>query len=85
MNMTAAFDHMDLRDLVGLLSEDEQRDLRPVVLRLVASHTRPAETLPSDESTAPERRLSFAGIVHAGPDFASTSQDVLRRELGTSE
>jgi hypothetical protein len=38
--MTAAFDHMDLRDLVGLLSEDEQRDLRPVVLRLVASHTR---------------------------------------------
>jgi hypothetical protein len=82
--MTAAFDHMDLRDLVGLLSEEEQRDLRPVVLRLVASHARPDENLPPAERPA-RRRLSFAGIVHAGPDFASTSQDVLGRELGSPE
>jgi hypothetical protein len=83
--MTAAYDHMDLRDLVGLLSEEEQRDLRPVVLRLVASHVQPAESLPRHEPAPPRRRLSFAGIVHAGPDFATTSQDVLRRELGSAE
>ena len=77
--MTATFDHLDLRDLVGLLSEEEQRELRPVVLRLVASHAQPTE------SPAPKARLSFAGTVHAGPDFASTSQDVLWRELGGHE
>ncbi|MCL2583358.1 MAG: hypothetical protein FWE35_12985 [Streptosporangiales bacterium] len=81
--MTAAFDHMALRDLVGLLSEEEQQDLRPVVLRLVSSHSHAAD----DAEGAPEpggtgHRLSFAGTVQAGPDFASTSQDVLWRELG---
>ncbi|BDT93132.1 hypothetical protein ABZ894_27495 [Nocardia beijingensis] len=33
--MTTAFDEMDLRDLVGLLSEEEQRELRPAVLRVL--------------------------------------------------
>ncbi|WP_230465347.1 hypothetical protein, partial [Nocardia seriolae] len=33
--MTAAFDDMDLRDLVDLLSEDEQRELRPAILRVL--------------------------------------------------
>ncbi len=33
--MTTAFDDMDLRDLVGLLSEEEQRELRPAVLRVL--------------------------------------------------
>ncbi|MEV6557114.1 hypothetical protein AB0M22_15440 [Nocardia sp. NPDC051756] len=76
--MTAAFDDMDLPALVRLLTEDEQRDLRPVVLRLVASHGQPVEQHPA----TPARRLSFAGTVEAAPDFATTSQEVLRRELG---
>ncbi len=83
--MTATFDHLDLRDLVGLLSEEEQQDLRPVVLRLVASHARPTEESAATTESARERRLSFAGTVHAGPDFASTSQEVLWRELGGRE
>ncbi|MFR9752759.1 hypothetical protein ACL02S_17215 [Nocardia sp. 004] len=33
--MTTAFDGMDLRDLVGLLNEEEQRELRPAVLRML--------------------------------------------------
>ncbi|WP_406268763.1 hypothetical protein OH799_25090 [Nocardia sp. NBC_00881] len=33
--MTTAFDDMDLRDLVGLLNEEEQRELRPAVLRML--------------------------------------------------
>jgi len=83
--MTAAFDHMDLLELVGLLSNEEQQDLRPVVLRLVSSQARTAEQSPPSQSNAPKRRLSFAATVHAGPDFASTSQDRLSRELGGHE
>ncbi|MEV6071629.1 hypothetical protein AB0L82_34245 [Nocardia sp. NPDC052001] len=33
--MTAAFDDMDLRDLVALLSDEEQHELRPAVLRVL--------------------------------------------------
>lgn len=33
--MTAKFDDMNLRDLVGLLTEEEQRELRPSVLRVL--------------------------------------------------
>jgi hypothetical protein len=36
--MTAAFDDMDLRDLVGLLTADEQREIRPAVFRVLARH-----------------------------------------------
>ncbi|WP_225731953.1 MULTISPECIES: hypothetical protein [unclassified Nocardia] len=69
---------MDLPELVRLLTDEEQRDLRPVVLRLVASHGQS-----TDQRTAtPKRRLSFAGSIEAGPDFATRSEEVLRRELG---
>ncbi|WP_188829438.1 hypothetical protein [Nocardia camponoti] len=40
--MTRAFDDMDLRDLVELLSEDEKSELRPAVMRVL-------ERLPSQE------------------------------------
>ncbi|CRY80794.1 hypothetical protein IU443_15275 [Nocardia farcinica] len=33
--MTAAFDDMDLRDLVDLLTDEEKRELRPAVLRVL--------------------------------------------------
>ncbi|MBF6349989.1 MULTISPECIES: hypothetical protein [Nocardia] len=33
--MTSAFDDMELRDLVGLLTDEEQRELRPTVLRVL--------------------------------------------------
>lgn len=75
--MTAAFDHMNLRELVEFLTEDEKRDVRSVVLRLVASHGELVEPKPPKK-----HRLSITGIAKAGPDFASTSQEVLRRELG---
>ncbi|MEV0343296.1 hypothetical protein AB0H49_30180 [Nocardia sp. NPDC050713] len=81
--MTAAYDHMNLPELVGLLTKEEQQDLRPVVLRLVASHGERTE--PEAEGTSPQPRLSFAGTVEASPDFAATSQEVLRRELGGRE
>ncbi|QLY31969.1 hypothetical protein [Nocardia huaxiensis] len=40
--MTAPFDDMDLRDLVELLSDEEQRELRPAILRVL-------DRLPSQE------------------------------------
>ncbi|WP_169813196.1 hypothetical protein [Nocardia jejuensis] len=51
--MTSPFDDMELRDLVGLLSEDEQRELRPAVLRVL-------ERLPAQEVLRRElgRRLT---------------------------
>jgi HEAT repeat protein len=33
--MNSAFDDMELRDLVGLLTADEQKELRPSVLRVL--------------------------------------------------
>ncbi|MEV6137400.1 hypothetical protein AB0L63_15310 [Nocardia sp. NPDC051990] len=36
--MTAAFDEMNSRDLVGLLAEEEQQDLRLVGLRVSGSN-----------------------------------------------
>lgn len=33
--MTPAFEDMPLRDLVGLLTDEEQRELRPSVLRVL--------------------------------------------------
>ncbi|MEV0029276.1 hypothetical protein [Nocardia sp. NPDC050793] len=80
--MTAAYDHMNLPELVGLLTEEEQQDLRPVVLRLVTSH---GERIEPDATDTPSPPLSFAGIAEGPPDFASTSQEVLRRELGGHE
>ncbi|SLH39197.1 Uncharacterised protein [Mycobacteroides abscessus subsp. abscessus] len=35
VGMTAAFDDMDLRDLVDLLTDEEKRELRPAVLRVL--------------------------------------------------
>ncbi|WP_433711964.1 hypothetical protein ACQP2U_38010 [Nocardia sp. CA-084685] len=81
--MTAAFDDMNFHDLVGLLTEEEQEDLRPVVFRLVASHGRSAAD--REAAAVPRRRLSFAGTVEAEPDFASTSQEMLWRDLGGRE
>ncbi|MDO3647622.1 hypothetical protein [Nocardia mangyaensis] len=79
--MTAAFDDMPLQDLVRFLTEAEQQDLRPVVLRLVTSHEQPAAQV----GQPPRRHLSFAGSAEAEPDFASSSQEILRRELGGDE
>lgn len=33
--MTAAFDDMDLRDLVDLLTDEEQSEIRPAILRVL--------------------------------------------------
>lgn len=35
VRMTSAFDDMELRDLVGLLTDEEQKELRPSVLRVL--------------------------------------------------
>ncbi|MGW5386964.1 hypothetical protein [Nocardia sp. NPDC003963] len=35
VRMTSAFDDMELRDLVGLLTAEEQKELRPSVLRVL--------------------------------------------------
>lgn len=74
---------MDLRELVGLLTEEEQQAVRPVVLQLLRTHSG-TEGMGHAVSRAPARqhRLSFTGMLSADPDFAATAQEVLRREFG---
>jgi hypothetical protein len=85
--MTATFENLDLRTLLGLLTEDEQQALRTVALQFVHNRDQAAAAPPQNPVTAETdrprpRRLSFAGIGHAGPDLAEQSQQILRRELG---
>ncbi|MFI6043419.1 hypothetical protein ACIA8C_17435 [Nocardia sp. NPDC051321] len=53
--MTSAFDQMDLRDLVGLLTADEQRELRPAILRVL-------DRLPSQEVLRRELGLRMTKV-----------------------
>jgi hypothetical protein len=50
--MTATFDHLDLRDLLGLRTEDEQQALRTVALQFV--HTRDQAAAPAPERSVPD-------------------------------
>ncbi|MBF6413194.1 hypothetical protein [Nocardia cyriacigeorgica] len=49
------------------------------LLRSDTGHGKLVEPTPDGEQTP--HRLSFAGMVDAESEFATTSQDVLRREL----
>ncbi|WP_156095144.1 hypothetical protein [Nocardia lijiangensis] len=79
--MTAAHDYDDLHDLVDRLTPAQAHALRAVALQLVVTDS-------TDPGTASEpvgerrRRLSFAGLMHAEPDLAARSEDVLREERG---
>lgn len=61
--------------LSARLSEDPQADQPD-------EPARADEPLLADE---PVRQLSFIGIMHAGPDFAERSQEILRSEMGRPE
>jgi hypothetical protein len=79
--MTAAAEYGELHRLVDRLTPDQARALRAVALEFVHDETDPQ---PGREphSGCSVRRLSFAGIGHAGPDLAERSQEILRSELG---
>jgi hypothetical protein len=76
-------DYSDLHRLIDRMNPDQVRALRAVALQLVPD---PTPDLPGPpESNEPlDRRLSFVGAGHGGPDLASSSQEILRAELGES-
>ncbi len=77
--MTAAHDYEDLHRLVDRLTPDQARELRTHALVLMGD----PERLPSlTEETVVPRDLSFIGLIHAEPDLAQRSQEILREELG---
>jgi hypothetical protein len=82
--MTAAPEYGELHRLVDWLTPDQARALRAVTLEFVHDET---DAPPGGEPEAGGlvRRLSFAGIGHAGPDLAERSQEILRAELGGSD
>ncbi|MEU1549334.1 hypothetical protein [Nocardia sp. NPDC005745] len=79
--MTAAFEYEDLHRLVDRLTPDQAHALRAVALQLVVTDTaeRNSAIEPPGER---RRRLSFAGMMHAEPDLAARSEDLLREERG---
>jgi hypothetical protein len=54
--------------------------LRAVALELV--HDEPQTTPEQPSHAVTVRRLSFTGAGHGDRDLATSSQDILRRELG---
>jgi hypothetical protein len=82
--VAAAPEYVELHRLVDRLTPDQVRALRAVALEFVHDEMDAAS---GREAAAgePVRRLSFAGIGHAGPDLAERSQEILRAELGGSD
>jgi hypothetical protein len=88
--MSAVPEYSELHHLVDQLTPDQARALRAVAVQLVrndpvseSSDRGPAER---EGSTVPtQRRLSFAGIGHAGPDLAEASEQIMRAELGDTD
>lgn len=63
------------------LTPSQASALRAVALQLVRSH--PADEEPATQShSGRRRRLPFAGLMHAEPDLAERSEDILRAEFG---
>ena len=81
--MTIAPHHTEVHRLVDRLTAPEVEALYVLLSSTVGDR----DTPPAREEDAPARqhRLSFTGIASADPDFASSSAEVLRRELGGAE
>jgi len=81
--MTIAPHHTEVHRLVDRLSVPEVEALYVLLSRTVGDRDQP----PAQEEDAPAKRhrLSFTGIASTDPDFASSSSEVLRRELGVEE
>jgi hypothetical protein len=76
--VTAAHDYEDLHRLVDRLTPGQARELRNHALRLVDEE----QEEPAAEPRSLPRDLSFVGIIHAEPDLAERSEDILRQEFG---
>jgi hypothetical protein len=75
-------DRSELHRLVDRLIPDQARAMRAVALQLVREDPQDSQELSAAAASEPAgRRLSFAGIGHAGPDLAEASQDILRGDL----
>lgn len=82
--MTIAPHHTEVHRLVDRLTVPEVEALYVLLSHTVGDRDRS----PEREEEAPSirrHRLSFTGIASADPDFASSSSEVLRRELGAEE
>ncbi|MFF0491212.1 hypothetical protein ACFYTQ_19495 [Nocardia sp. NPDC004068] len=79
--MTAAYDYDDLHRLVDRLTPDQAHALRAVALQLVVTAS-PQSGTAAEPANERRRHLSFSGLMHAEPDLAARSEDVLREERG---
>ncbi|MER7455026.1 hypothetical protein ABTW96_32590 [Nocardia beijingensis] len=79
--MTAAHDYEDLHRLVDRLTPDQAHALRAVALQLVVTDV-PQQSPAAEAGGERRRHLSFAGLMHAEPDLAARSEEILHEELG---
>ncbi|MFI6775680.1 hypothetical protein [Nocardia sp. NPDC050412] len=77
--MTAAHAYEDLHRLVDRLTPDQAQALQAVALQLVVTDTLGETRSPSPRAER-RRHLSFAGMMHAEPDLAGKSEELLREE-----
>ncbi|MDN3359946.1 hypothetical protein [Actinomadura sp. DC4] len=77
--MTAAHDYEDLHRLVDRLTPVQAHELRDHALRLIDEDE---QEEPTSETRSVPRELSFIGIIHAEPDLAERSEDILRQGFG---
>jgi hypothetical protein len=80
--MTAARDYDDLHSLVDRLTPGQARALRAVALELVVTDTAGGYEQTVEPTGGRRRHLSFAGLMHAEPDLAARSEELLREERG---
>jgi hypothetical protein len=76
--VTAAHAYEDLHRLVDQLTPGQAQEVREHVLRLVEEED---AVRPRLDQEVP-RDLSFIGLIHAEPDLAERSEQILRDELG---
>lgn len=80
--MTVAPHHTEIHYLVDKLTPSEAEALYVLLKSTIGN--RPDGPVQAD-TDVPARQFSFAGIMHAGPDYAERSEEILRSELGGPE
>ena len=74
-------DYEDFNRLLDQLPPERVQELRHHVLRLVEEQEGRGEKVATERRSTP-RDLSIIGLVHAEPDLAERSKEIVRDELG---
>jgi hypothetical protein len=83
--MTIAPHHTEIHQMVDRLSLVEAEALYVLLKSTIGERLPDPEPIESMLADEPVRTFAFAGLMHAGPDYAARSSEILRNELGRRE